>query len=324
MSFTAIKLKLAAIFAGIAIALLAALIILAVSYYFFGVLPTSGFFILIIGMVFVMDIIQYAISPYIISGIYHLKPVAKDDMSMAWLYESLEKVCSLNNQKVPMLFIADTDMPNAFAFGSIISGRRMAITRGLLKILNREEIEAVMGHEIGHLRHHDVTLLLAIGLIPTILFYFGCTMLFGSGGRRNGGSIILVAIAMVAVSFIFNIMILGVNRMRESYADLNSASTIPGATDNLQTALAKIVAYSGVNQRGRVFRRKSTTSSLSSMLMFSGENDVKAFDHMALLESWKRKKVGIRDSIFSDHPHPAKRIQNLEKLKQENQSKGML
>ncbi|MCL4346118.1 MAG: zinc metalloprotease HtpX [Candidatus Thermoplasmatota archaeon] len=323
MSFTAVKLKIAAIFAGIAIALLAALIILGVSYYFFGVLPTSGFFFLIIVMVLVMDIIQYAISPYIISRIYHLKPVSRDDMSMAWLYVSLEKVCNLNNQKVPMLFIADTDMPNAFAFGSIISGRRMAITKGLLKILNKDEIEAVMGHEIGHLKHHDVALLLAIGLIPTILFYFGYTMLFGSG-RRNGGSIILVAIGLVAVSFIFNIMILGVNRMRESYADLNSALTIPGATDSLQTALAKIVAYSGGNPRNRGFRRKSTTSSISSMLMFSGDNDVKAYDHIALLESWKRKKVRVKDSIFSDHPHPAKRIQNLEKIKQENQSKGIL
>ncbi len=323
MSFTGLKLKLAAVFAGIAIAILAAVIILGVSYYFLGVLPTSGFFVLIIGMVFVMDIIQYAISPYIISKIYHLKPVRRDDMSMAWLYESLEKVCSLNNQKVPELFIADTDTPNAFAFGSIISGRRMAITRGLLKILNKDEIEAVMGHEIGHLRHHDVALLLAIGLIPTILFYFGYTMLFGSG-RRNGGSIILVAIALVAVSFVFNIMVLGVNRMRESYADFNSASTVPDAANNLQTALAKIVAYSNANQRRHGFRRRSTTSSISSMLMFSGDNDVKAYDHMDLLESWKRKKVTLKDSILSDHPHPAKRIQNLEKIKQENQTKGIL
>ncbi len=320
MSLVALKIRIAAILAGVGIAVLAALIILGVSSYFFGVLPTSGFFILMVGIVFVMDFIQYLISPYIIGHMYHLRPVDKNDQSTMWLQESLERVCELNHQKVPELYIAETDMPNAFAFGSILAGRRMAITRGLLRILNRDEVEAVMGHEIGHLKHHDIALLLAIGLIPTLIFYFGYSMLFGSG-RKNGGSILIVAVALIAISFVFNIMILGVNRMRESYADVNSAKTVPGATDNLQTALAKIVSYSSATQGRHIFRRKTATSSLSSMLMFSGDSDAKAYDHVAVLQKWRTMKVGIKDSIFSDHPHPAKRIQVLERIKEENLSK---
>jgi heat shock protein HtpX len=187
----------------------------------------------------------------------------------------------------------------------------MAVTRGLLNILNRDEVEAVMGHEIGHLKHHDIALLLAIGLIPSIIFYFGYSMLFGGGRKGGNGYILLIAILMMGLSFVFNIMILGVNRMRESYADVNSAQTIPGGAENLQTALAKIVASTPQKKH----LRKSAGSSTSSMLMFSGLDQGEMKDHRRLLEEWKHMKISLSQSIFSDHPHPAKRIQMLEKLK---------
>ena len=86
-------------------------------------------------------------------------------------------------------------------------------------------------------------MIMAIGLIPTLILYFGYSILFSGGGKRgNNGSIFIIAIALVAMSFVFNLMILGVNRMRESYADMNSAETVPGASLTLQTALAKIEA----------------------------------------------------------------------------------
>ncbi len=258
-----------------------------------------------------MDIAQYLLSPYIIGKLYHLRKVNPQDPGTAWLYASLQQVCSYNNQKVPELFIAETPIANAFAYGSLLSGRRMAVTRGLLNILNRDEVEAVMGHEIGHLKHHDIALLLAIGLIPSIIFYFGYSMLFGGGRKGGNGYILLIAILMMGLSFVFNIMILGVNRMRESYADVNSAQTIPGGAENLQTALAKIVASTPQKKH----LRKSAGSSTSSMLMFSGLDQGEMKDHRRLLEEWKHMKISLSQSIFSDHPHPAKRIQMLEKLK---------
>ncbi len=306
------KLRIATILAGLGIALIAAAVISAVSYQFLGIAFSTDFFGLILIVVLAMDILQYLFSPYIIGKLYHLKKVNPSDPALSWLYASLQQVCVYNSQKVPTLFIAQTPMPNAFAYGSILSGRRMAITQGLLNILNRDEIEAVMGHEIGHLKHHDVALLLAIGLIPTIIFYFGYSMLFGGGRRGGNGSIILVAIVVMAVSFVFNLMILGVNRLRESYADVNSAQTIPGASTNLQTALAKIVSTTPPRRT----RKKTLSSSTGSMLMFSGIDQGLREEHRRLLEEWKTAKIKLRHSIFSDHPHPAKRIQLLEKMKE--------
>ncbi len=311
MNSVGLKLRIATVMAGLGIALVAGLIISLVANYFFGFSYSFGFFGLILIIVFVMDIAQYLLSPYIIGKLYHLRKVNPQDLGTAWLYASLQQVCSYNNQKVPELFIAETPIANAFAYGSLLSGRRMAVTRGLLNILNRDEVEAVMGHEIGHLKHHDIALLLAIGLIPSIIFYFGYSMLFGGGRKGGNGYILLIAILMMGLSFVFNIMILGVNRMRESYADVNSAQTIPGGAENLQTALAKIVA--STPQR-RHMRRNAKTST-SSMLMFSGLDQGQMQDHRKLLEEWKHSKITLKQSIFSDHPHPAKRIQMLEKMK---------
>ncbi len=313
MNLLGAKLRIATILAGIAIAFLAALIISAISYEFIGISFSFGFFGLLLILVLIMDIAQYLFSPFIIGRLQHLTKVNPSDPNTAWLYSSLQEVCIYNNQKVPTLFIAETQAPNAFAYGSIISGRRMAVTRGLLNLLTKDEVEAVMGHEIGHLKHHDIALLLAIGLIPSIVFYFGYSMLFGGGRKGGNGSIILIAIAMMGVSFVFNLMILGVNRMRESYADVNSAQSIPGASTNLQTALAKIVA-STPPQRKKMNR--NTSSNTSSMLMFSGFDQGVREEHRKLIEEWKQMKVKMRHSIFSDHPHPAKRIQLLEKMKE--------
>ncbi len=311
MDSTGIRIRLATILAGIGIAVIAGLIISVVANYFFNLSYSFSFLGIILVIVFIMDIAQYLLSPYIIGRMYHLRKVNPQDPSTAWLYASLQQVCSYNNQRVPELFIAETPVANAFAYGSLLSGRRMAVTRGLLNILNRDEVEAVMGHEIGHLKHHDVALLLAIGLIPTIIFYFGYSMLFGGGRKGGNGSIFIIALVMMGVSFVFNIMILGVNRMRESYADVNSAQTIPGGAENLQTALAKIVASTPQKKH----LRKSARSTTSSMLMFSGLDQGEMKDHRRLLEEWKHMKISLSQSIFSDHPHPAKRIQMLEKLK---------
>ena len=216
MSLYSIKLRIASILAGIAIAFLATFIILGVLEYFFGIAVTSNLIFLILTLFLIMDIIQWLISPYIVGRVYHTKEIFENDPQYFWIVESVKKVSSLNKQKVPRVFIATVMVPNAFAFGSPISGRRIAITSGLLSILTRDEIEAVLGHEIGHLKHHDIGLIMAIGLIPTLILYFGYSILFSGGGRRgNNGSIFLVAIGLVAMSFIFNLMILGVNRMRE-------------------------------------------------------------------------------------------------------------
>ncbi|MCL4341639.1 MAG: zinc metalloprotease HtpX [Candidatus Thermoplasmatota archaeon] len=312
MDIFSAKIRLASILAGLAIAAIATGIILAVVRYVFG----YSFSIAVVGIILlfvaVIDIAQWLFSPYMIGWMYHMTPLSTSDPSVQWIRESVEKVAALNNEKVPQVFIAEVNFPNAFAYGSPLTGKRMAITRGLLSTLNRDEIEAVIGHEIGHLKHHDAELLLAIGLIPMLVFYLGYALIFSGGRGRQNGSAFLVAIVLIVVSFVFNIIILGVNRLRETYADINAATTVQKGADNLQTALAKIAASTPSH---RVRSRKTASGSVASMLMIYNPEEGVPTDHHILVEKWRHMKVPVSASLFSDHPHPAKRIQVLERYR---------
>lgn len=321
MDLYSAKLRITTILVGVLIALIAAGIMLLVARYAFNVTSLYSTLIFMLGFVLVMDIIQWLIGPYIISRAFRTKRVDPNDSQYFWLQDIVSRVARANNVRTPALYISEVQMPNAFAYSSPTAGKRIAVTRGAMNILDRDELEAVIGHEVGHLRHHDVELLMAIGLIPTIMFYIGYMFMFsGMMDQRNNGVMILLAVVLVIVSFIFNIMILGINRMRESYADINAATTVQGGADKLQTALAKIVIASSKGYRRREGRAVRPTDSnfFASMLLFSGFSDAEIMNPEALVERWRNAKTSRFAAFFSDHPHPARRIQMLEKYR--NQS----
>ncbi len=298
------KLRILTVLFGIAIAMTFSLLIYGIMYYFYGISGINVIYFLLIFVLFI-DIIQWLFSPYIIGKAYKLIKVTSNS-DYAYLRDIVNDVAIRNKMKPPDVYIAMNGTPNAFAYSSPVAGKRIAFTKSLLDTLNDDEIKAVAGHELGHLRHHDVELLMAIGLIPTIIFYLAYSMIFSGMGRRNSGNFLIMAVILFALSFLFNIMILGINRMRESYADINAAKTIPNGSENLQNALGKI--YS------KTMPVKNKRNSATNMLLFSDgiENDL-GRDYRSLVEKWKTMKTPL--SIFSDHPHPAKRIQTLEKYR---------
>lgn len=318
MDIYSTKLRLATMIVGIVIALLAALIVLGVLRYLFGVTNIFNTLAFIIVFVLALDIIQWLLGPYIIGMTFRTKKVDPSDPQLSWLNDMVQRVAASNNVKPPALYISEISLPNAFAYSSPAAGKRIAVTRGALQVLDREELEAVIGHEIGHLKHRDVELLMAIGLIPTILFYLGY-MLFFSGAMqdRNSGVFIIFAVVLIVVSFIFNLMILGINRMRETYADINAAKTVRGGAEKLQSALAKIVISSNRAYRRRDGRvvRPTDSNFFANMLLFSGFREENTINPDDLVNQWKNAKLSRFAGIFSDHPHPAKRIQILEKYR---------
>ena len=318
MDLYSTKLRITTILVGVLIAFLAALIVLGVARYLFGVANLFGTLTFILAFVLVLDIVQWLLGPYIIGMTFRTKKVEPNDPNLFWLQDMIERVASSNNVKTPTLYISEISLPNAFAYSSPAAGKRIAVTRGALNILDRDELEAVIGHEIGHLKHRDVELLMAIGLIPTILFYLGYMLMFsGAMQDRDSGIFIIFAIVLVIDSFIFNLMILGINRMRETYADINAAQTVPGGAAKLQSALAKIVISSNRAYRKREGRAVRPTDSnfFANMLLFSGFNEAEVMNPEDLVNHWKNAKLSRFAGIFSDHPHPAKRIQILEKYR---------
>ncbi|MUM64210.1 zinc metalloprotease HtpX [Acidianus infernus] len=323
MNLTVLKLRLGMILTSLGIFLLGFALVFAIISYFYGLSLAPAIIVGILSFLIALNIIQWLFGPYVINAMYRAVEVTPNDPKYGWLIDVVNEVAYYNRiSPPPKVYIADVPFPNAFAYGSPIAGRRVAITLPLLKILNKEEIKAVLGHELGHLRHKDVELLMAIGLIPALIFWIGYSlmwsgMLGGEGGGRNnnGGILWLVGIALLAVSYIFQFFLLYLNRMREAYADVNSAETVPGGAENLQRALAKITLSIDPETLER-YRNKQ--ANIANMLFFAPtevQEDIPENNVDELIEYWKREKVPWYADFFSDHPHPAKRIQLLEKLK---------
>jgi len=262
-----------------------------------------------------LTLIQWLFGPYIINAMYSAEEVKPDDPSYGWLYKMVEDVAMSNGfSKAPRVYIANVPFPNAFAYGSPIAGRRVAVTLPILRILSRDELKAVIGHEIGHLRHRDVEVMMAVGLLPTVIYWLGYSLLWGGilsgGNNRNGGGVaFLVGLALLAASFLVQLFVLYINRLRESYADINAVLTVPGSPRNLQRALAKIVLYmdpNAVNRYNSALRMFFFAPPVSEEYIINNAD--------ALVNAWRNYKPSVLSDLFSTHPHPARRIQMLDKF----------
>jgi len=165
------------------------------------------------------------------------------------LHGIVDRVCALADMPKPRVAISPTDIPNAFATGRNTKKSVLCVTDGLLRRLNREELEGVIAHELSHVAHKDVTVMtvasfLAIiaGLLIRFSFY---GELFGGGGRRNSNdqnsglillAIMAVSIVVYAVSFL---LIRLLSRYRELSAD-RSGALLTGQPSALASALQKV------------------------------------------------------------------------------------
>ena len=103
----------------------------------------------------------------------------------------------------PKIGIAEINMPNAFAFGKSKKDGRICVTRGILKLLDKEELEAVLGHEMSHIKHSDMAVMTLISVVPLICYYIFISTLF-SGGRDNNGYGVIIGIAALGAYLLDN------------------------------------------------------------------------------------------------------------------------
>ena len=138
----------------------------------------------------------------------------------------------------PKVGIAEINVPNAFAFGRSKGDGRICVTRGILKILDPEELEAVLGHEISHIKHSDMVVMTLISVVPLICYYIFIGTLF-SGRDENGGGAI-IGIAALGAYLVGQLLVLFVSRAREYYADQGSVE-LGGKPHKMASALYKLV-----------------------------------------------------------------------------------
>jgi heat shock protein HtpX len=239
----------------------------------------------------IMNFVSYFFSDKIALAMYRAQPVSREQLPR--VYQIVERLTQKLGLPMPKIYVIPNDSPNAFATGRNPSHASVAATQGILQLLNDEELEGVLAHELGHVNNRDIlissvaaTLAGAVTMLANMAKW---GMIFGGfGGRdredRGGGG--LAALFMIIVAPIAAMLIqLAVSRSREYQADASGAD-LTGNPYALASALQKLDAYS---------RRVPMQASPSTA-------------HLFIIQPLLGMNFG---NLFSTHPPIAKRIERL-------------
>ncbi len=196
----------------------------------------------------VMNFVSYFFSDKIALAMYRAQPVTREQLPRA--YEIVERLTQKIGLPMPKIYVIPTESPNAFATGRNPKHASVAVTHGILGLLNDEELEGVLAHELGHVGNRDILISSVAATIAgaiTMLASMGrFAMIFGGMGggdrdRRGGGlsALFMLIVAPIAASLIQ----LAVSRSREYQADATGAH-YTGNPYALASALQKLDAYS--------------------------------------------------------------------------------
>ena len=226
----------------------------------------------------------------------HYHAVEVNEQQAKGLYDIVARLSAKANLPMPKVYIIPDHVPNAFATGRNHDHAAVAVTEGLLEILDEEEVEGVLAHEMAHVQHYDIligTIAATIAGAIAMLANFG--MMFGGGDRESRPNpLIMIALVFLA-PMAASVVQMAVSRNREFMAD-EGAARMTGHPEWLQSALAKLDNYS----RGHHVMREATPESA----------------HMFIINPFSGKDISFK-SLFSTHPKTEDRIARLEALKRE-------
>lgn len=236
--------------------------------YVFVLLLGGGIFALIIGGIV---IILYAAFSYFAGSKVVLKisgAKKADKAQYPVLFDAVEGLAAASQIPMPDVYIINDPNPNAFATGRDKKHASIAVTSGLLAMMNKSELEGVIGHEMSHVYNNDIQfMMLAIvfaGVIGLLAAFVRTMLLFGFGGnnRGAGGYVLIIALIMSIVVPIIALLIrLAISRKREYMADANGAR-VTRSPQSLASALQKIQGYSAKPAAPPVKNANDVTASL--------------------------------------------------------------
>jgi heat shock protein HtpX len=273
--------------------------------------------------------IQYLVSPALVGLTMRIRWVtAKEEPELHQIVSDLAQKAGL---PMPKVGISEVAMPNAFAFGRSQRDGRVCVTRGILSILSPDELKAVLGHEMSHIKHRDMAVITLLSAIPMILYWVAWnTMWGGFGGNRdrgnNGGSYaVLIGVGAFALYFITNLLVLYGSRIREYYADKGSVE-LGNQPHQLATALYKLVAGDSRFKNAKEMKQMEGMKAFFvndpavawnevreiSQIDENRDGRISQDDMLNLRQKYVRLGMGARVAeLFTTHPNTVKRIYTL-------------
>jgi heat shock protein HtpX len=273
-----------------------------------------------------MMIGQYLIGPKIVEWSMRVKYVSRKEYPS--LYSMVEEMARKANMPMPKIGVSPEALPNAFAFGRGKNDGRVCVTEGILRLLKPDEIRAVLGHELAHIRNRDVLTITILSVIPMILYRIAWHFMFYGGSRRErgGSNAAIIGLAAFLFYFITNLLVLYASRIREYYADRGSLD-LGNKPSSLATALYKLVYGSARMSREAIKESEGLKAfflnDLSHALTEIKELRQLDLDKSGTIDSsellslrGKTVQLSFVDKLMetlSTHPNMLKRIQHLAK-----------
>lgn len=276
----------------------------------------------IIAVFFVL--FQYLIGPSMVRWTMKVKWVSEREYPE--LHSMVAELASDAGIRKPRVGVSMVPIPNAFAFGRTQRDAKVCVTEPLLKSLSSEELRAVMGHEISHIKHRDMMIMTILSVFPLIIYFMAIMLLFSGRGRGNN-PLPLIGIGLFFLYFVVNLLVLYGSRVREYYADVGSVR-LGNRPRHLATALYKLALGNArvpkeslrrvggvkaffVNDPSRAMREVSELKDID--LDMSGTIDYGEL--LALQSKSVRLTTGAKImEMMTTHPNMLKRIKHLSSL----------
>jgi len=280
-------------------------------------------------LAFVFLGIQYLIGPAIVSRTMKVKWVSEREAPE--LHRMVGELAERAHLPKPKVGISQLAIPNAFAFGKSQGDGRVCVTQGILNLLSKDELKAVLGHELSHVKHRDMVVIALLSAIPLIMYWIAWGMIFRGmlGGQRQGGGIAaLIGLGAFILYFITNLLVLYGSRIREYYADQGSVE-LGNEPQYLASALYKL---DNCNDR---FKGREELKREEGVKAFFLNDPTRAWREIRELAQIDRNMDGTIDSnelmelrgktvrlettdkmmeLFTTHPNMLKRIKHLSAL----------
>jgi heat shock protein HtpX len=280
------------------------LILAGVYTFFMLMLIAAGIpIVFVVGFAAVMVGIQYFASDRMILRSTGAKQVTREEAPE--LYEMVERLARRADIPMPKLAVIDSAAPNAFATGRNPKNALVAVTTSIWEKLTERELEAVLAHELSHVKNRDVTVITIASFFLTVASFVMQMMFFrmmfgglGGGRNNNGGAMMMMLVGTLVVQFVAQLLIMALSRYREYGADHNGAE-LTGDPGSLANALEKI-------------------SGAMSLLPAEDLRNMTAASALAIYPALKGHSV---QSLFSTHPPIEDRIARLRRM--ENEMRGL-